>query len=106
MGTVVVKMVVGVITLAFAVLTAAAVLESGYWGIFTGQFGTWAGLQVLSDVVLACAVTMFWMWRDARKTGRNVWPYFALTLVAGSFGPLLYLLLGPTRQPLVAPSAA
>jgi hypothetical protein len=106
MGTWVFKIVIGVVTLAFAVLSAAAVLESGYWGLFTGQFATWAGLQVLTDVVLACAVAMFWMWRDARKTGRNVWPYFALTLVAGSFGPLLYLLLWPTRQPIVAPSAA
>jgi len=50
---------------------------------------------VLVDLVIALTLVLVWMWRDAQATGRNVWPWVLLTLVAGSFGPLGYLL---TRQ--------
>jgi hypothetical protein len=37
------------------------------------------------------------MWRDARSTGRNIWPWIIATLVAGSFGPLLYFITGKQK---------
>ena len=52
--------------------------------------------------VLAC----IWMSYDARERGLPAWPFILITLVAGSFGPLLYLLVrelrSTTRHPVSA----
>ena len=77
------------LTLAlFGVLSAVAVWHQGYVGIFSGQFQTWGGVQVLADPAIALTLVLVWMWRDAQASGGNVWPWVVLTLVAGSFGPL------------------
>lgn len=78
---------------AFGALTLLAIEQHGYWGIISYHLPSSAGWQVGADLVIACTLAMTWMFADARKTGRNVWPYLALTLVLGSFGPLFYLLL-------------
>jgi hypothetical protein len=85
--------------LAFGALSAVALAHHGYFGIFALHFQTWAGMQVLIDLVIALTLVMIWMWRDARDAGRNVWPWIVATLALGSFGPLLYLL---TRKPAPA----
>lgn len=82
--------------LLFGALSVAAVLQHGYLGIFALHLQTFGGMQVLADLVIALVLVMIWMWHDARRTGRNVWPWIAATLALGSFGPLLYLL---TRKP-------
>lgn len=87
---------------AFTVLTALAVWTHGLWGIFEPLLTTWAGAQVLVDLVIALSLFLVWMWRDARRLRRNPWPWLALTLAAGSFGPLLYLLT--RREPATAPA--
>lgn len=81
-----------VVLAAFSLLTGVAVLEHGVWGIFEPLLTTWAGAQVLADLVIALTLFLAWMWRNARLAGRNPWPWLLLTLAAGSFGPLLYLL--------------
>jgi hypothetical protein len=78
---------------AFATLTTLALEQHGYFGIIAYHLPSSAGWQVGADLVIACSLAMVWMFNDARKTGRNVWPYLAITLVMGSFGPLFYLLL-------------
>lgn len=88
------KALLGVLLLVFGGLTAAAVLQHGYVGIFQYQFQTLAGLQVLADLGIALLLVLVWLWRDAQQTGRNAWPWIVLTLAAGSFGPLFYLLTG------------
>jgi hypothetical protein len=82
-------------TTALALLgavTAAALWQHGYWGILAPHFQSWGGAQVLLDLAIALGLVLTWLWKDARATGRNPWPWLATTLVAGSFGPLLYLL--------------
>jgi Terpene cyclase DEP1 len=80
------------ILIPFSVLSAIALWQHGYWGLFEGQFRTWGTRQVLADLLIAVSLAMVWIWYDAKATGRNAWPWIALSLVTGSFGPLLYLL--------------
>lgn len=89
--------------IAFAVLTALALRDHGYWGIVEPHFQSFGAGQVLADLAIALSLVMVWLWRDARQRGRNPWVWLVVTLVAGSFGPLLYLL---TRRPSRAPDSA
>jgi hypothetical protein len=92
------------VTAGFAVLTAVALWHHGYWGILAPHFQTFGGGQVFADLVIALSLSMAWMWRDARSVGRSVVPWIVVTLVAGSFGPLGYLLT--RRPPADLPGAA
>jgi hypothetical protein len=77
----------------FSALTAAALWQSGgLLGIVSWHVKSYGGAQVLADLVIALTLFMVWMWRDAKATGRNVWPWLIATLALGSIGPLLYLL--------------
>jgi len=87
-----------VVLIAFSLLTVVALWQYGYWGIVGPNFETFGRVQVFADLAIALGLFMIWMWDDARAAGRNPWPWFALTLVMGSFGPLLYLLT--RRNPL------
>ncbi|MFN0110708.1 MAG: DUF2834 domain-containing protein [Blastocatellia bacterium] len=76
----------------FGALTAAALWQHGYWGIFAPHFQSFGGGQVFADLVIALTMALVWMWKDAKATGRNIWPWVIATLALGSFGPLFYLL--------------
>ncbi len=76
----------------FAALTAAALWHDGYLGIFATAWQSFAGAQVFADLVIALVLVLIWLWHDARKIGRNPWPWLIATLALGGFGPLLYLL--------------
>ena len=91
------KLLIAVIVL-FGVLTGVALWQHGYWGILEPHFQTFGAAQVFADLVIALTIILVWMWRDARATGRNPWPWIGMTLVLGSFGPLIYLLT--RRSPL------
>ena len=81
----------------FSFLSAYAVYQVGYIGIFDYQRHSPAGWQVIIDLVIACILIMVWMVPEAKRHGRNPWPYVVMTVFLGSFGPLLYLLFGKTR---------
>lgn len=85
------------VIVGFGILTTLALLEVGYFGIFALHFQSWGGAQVLTDLVIVALMACVWMAKDAKATGRTAWPYIVTTLLAGSFGPLLYLALGELR---------
>ena len=84
--------VLGLVIIDFAALTGYAILEVGYIGILEGGLANWGATQIFVDLIIACTLAMIWMVRDARQRSLNPWPYVAITLAGGSFGPLLYLL--------------
>lgn len=102
------RVVLVVVLAAFSVLSAMALWEHGYWGLFQHQLANTAGLQVLADLAIALALVMTWLWRDARQHGRNPWAWLVATLALGSFGPLVYLVTRsqPARPSSVADDAA
>lgn len=92
------KIIAVIVFIAFGIQGLYILGQIGYWAIWTNNLNHLAGQQVLADLFIALSFVMVWMWRDAKAAGRNVWPWIALTLAAGSFGPLIYLL---TRKPSV-----
>jgi hypothetical protein len=80
---------------AFGAFTSYVMWEIGYLGIWQAGMGSLGAWQVLLDLVIMSWIALGFIWRDARQTGRAVWPFALITLAAGSFGPLLYLLLRP-----------
>ncbi len=84
-------------TLSLGAVTVLALQEAGYWGIIAQELENWAGRQVLLDLTVLGILACVWMYQDARRRGAAWLPYVALTLVAGSFGPLLYLIVREAR---------
>lgn len=82
----------------FAVLTALALMDVGYFGILAPHFKSWGEAQVLADLVILAVLSCIWMLNDARQRGLAAWPFIGITLVAGSFGPLLYLVVRELRK--------
>lgn len=81
----------------FTALSLYAVYQVGYVGIIDYLLHSPAGWQVFADLVIACVLVLSWMIPEAKRSGRNPWPFVALTLVLGSFGPLLYLVTGKSE---------
>jgi len=79
----------------FGAFSTYAMWEVGYLGIWQAGMSSLGAWQVLLDLVIMSWIALGFIWRDARATGRTVWPFALVTLAAGSFGPLLYLLLKP-----------
>jgi hypothetical protein len=83
-----------IVLIPFTLLTVYAVAQVGYVGLFEYQLGSPAGWQVLADLVIALMLVLTYLVPEARKAGRNPWPWVVMTLFLGSIGPLLYLALG------------
>lgn len=91
------KTALALVFAAFGAYSLYVIAQLGYLGLWQALLSSLAGWQVTLDLVIASVLLMGYLWRDAQRTGRRFWPYALLTLAAGSFGPLLYLLLAPRR---------
>jgi hypothetical protein len=80
-----------VVLVGFSGLTGLALMDVGYFGIIEPHFKSWGAAQVFVDLVILAVLSCLWMIRDARARGVSAWPFIAITLVLGSFGPLFYL---------------
>jgi hypothetical protein len=80
-----------IVLIPFTLLTVYAVAKVGYIGIFDYHRHSPAGWQVITDLIIALVLVLSWLIPEARKSGRNPWPWVLATLFLGSFGPLLYL---------------
>jgi len=72
--------------------------EVGYLGIWRADLANLGARQISADLVILGTLLLALLWRDARTSGRRFWPYVGVTYLAGSFGPILHLLLGDRRQ--------
>jgi len=94
------RLIVILLTLGgFGVLSAIALLDVGYLGIIEPHFQSWGAAQVFADLAILALLACVWMVNDARARGLPAWPFILITLVAGSFGPLLYLVTREVRSP-------
>ncbi len=91
------KLFAFIVLIAFSIQGVYVLSQVGYWNIWIHNLNHVAGQQVFADLLISLSLVMVWMWRDAKATGRKVWPWVVLTLAAGSFGPLIYLLTAKTE---------
>lgn len=96
------KVALALVFAAFGAYSLYVIAELGYLGLWQALLSNLAGWQVVLDLLIASALLLGFLWRDAQRSGRRFWPYVLLTLAAGSFGPLLYLLLAPRANKLSA----
>ena len=92
------KILIAFVLADFTALTVYALYQFGLIGLFDAVFANAATITAFADLVIALSLVMIWMWQDARKRGVSALPYCAVTLVAGSVGPLLYLLFRPAER--------
>jgi len=87
------KTIALILLVPFLALTAYAVVDVGYIGIFELLVNSSAGWQVFADLAISLLLVCCWIVVDAKKNGRNPWPYLVATLFVGSIAPLFYLAL-------------
>ena len=81
--------VVGLVVLG--IVTILAFLNGGLASFPEGITHSWATAQIYLDLVIAMVFIVVWMWRDAKASGRNPWPWIIAAFIVGSFSPLVYL---------------
>lgn len=95
-----------IVALAFGAYSLWAMAEVGYFGIWQAGLANPGSTQVTLDLIVSSLLLVGFVVRDARANGRAWWPFALITLVAGSFGTLAYLLWpAPRGRAASAPAA-
>lgn len=94
-----------VVIFGFGALSTLALMDAGYFGIIEPHFRSWGGAQVFTDLSILAILACIWMVKDASERALPAWPFVALTLIAGSFGPLLYLVARELRSTARRPAS-
>jgi len=89
------KIVLLLVLVDFVAVSIWGISQVGLVGLFTGAVASPAGVVGSVDLVIALGLISVWVVQDARSRGAAFLPYLVLTVLAGSVGPLLYLLLRP-----------
>lgn len=86
------QILLALLTVDFLALTAWAVSEHGYLGVFARLLDNSATMLFGADLAIAIGLVAVWMVVDARRHGLSVAPFLLATATLGSAGPLLYLI--------------
>jgi len=86
------KFLLWMIFIDFALLSAWALWEVGYFGIWQAGIESAGSIQILADLIVCCVLIGAWMVKDARERGVKVAPWLIATLFLGSIAPLVYLI--------------
>ena len=79
----------------FLYQTVVVLTGIGYAGFIESIGLNEATKLTFLDLAISLLLIMAWMWHDAAARRRNAVPYLIITVLFGSAGPLLYLLLEP-----------
>lgn len=81
-----------IITAAFGAFSLWALAQVGYMGLWQGGFANIGASQITLDLIVSSLLLVGFVARECKRAGRPWWPWALLTLAAGSFGTLAYLL--------------
>jgi hypothetical protein len=84
-----------VVWVGFVAVTAWALAEVGFFGIFRSAMADPGSIQIFVDLCVACGFGCTWLVADAKAHGRNPWPWVALVLPLGSIPLITYAVLRP-----------
>lgn len=87
-----------VLLIPFLALTVYSVAQVGYLGLFEYHLHSPAGWQVFTDLVIALLLVLTWLVPEAKREGRNPWPWVVATLFLGSIAPLAYLAISKLKN--------
>lgn len=86
------------VLIAFSALTAYSIYEVGsVLELVLVHLRHPAGWQIFADLVITMILLLVFIKRDADTTGRPFWPWAIFSITCGSFGPVLYFIMGKKR---------